>query len=143
MSMSGPEPQRLYVAVKGIVMNGGKALIVRRTGIRTPDGRDWWEFPGGTLEFGETPEQTLVREMKEETGLDVLPEKLLYVGSAVMRGEYQIIIITYLCRCGDVSRVCISDEHSGTMWADAHELREYLAEDIQKALDTNDVWKEL
>jgi ADP-ribose pyrophosphatase len=135
------EPQRIFVAVKGVVMNQNRALIVRRNGCTTPDGRDWWEFPGGTLEFGENPEQTLVRELREETGLQVVPDRLLYVWSAIVREEYQIIIITYLCRCEDTSRILLSEEHSGYMWADKYSLREYLVDDIQKALDANDIWK--
>ena len=135
------ERKRIYTAVKGVLINDGKALIVRRVGIKTPEGKDWWEFPGGTLEFGETPEQTLVREFREETGLDVLPDRLLYVWSAVVRKSYQIIIISYLCRCEDAVRVVLSQEHSGYMWADRDMLREYLAEDIQNALDANGVWK--
>lgn len=133
--------QRIYIAVKGIVIDKGRALIVRRRESRTPDGGDWWEFPGGTMEFGETPEQTLVREMWEETGLDIVPERLLYVSSAQNSPAYQVIIITYLCSCHDVSKLHLSDEHSGVMWADQNEMREYLAGDIKKALDANSVWQ--
>ena len=134
------ERQRIHIAVKGIVINDGKALIVRRSGILTPDGRDWWEFPGGTLEFGETPEQTLVRELREETGLEVLPERLLYVSSSQTDSAYQIIIITYLCSCKEVKGVRVSEEHSGFLWADRRVLREYLAEDIRNAMDVNNIW---
>ena len=134
------EPQRIFVAVKGIVLNHGRALIVRRNGFTNPDGRDWWEFPGGTLEFGEKPEQTLVRELREETGLQVVPDRLLYVWSSVLREEYEIIIITYLCSCGEISRIVLSEEHSGYMWADKNTMRVCLADDIKNALDANNIW---
>ena len=140
-NIENDEKQRIFVAVKGVVVKAGKALIVRRSDWRTPDGRDWWEFPGGTLLFRETPEQTLVREMQEETGLTVASGKLLYVWSVERPSECQVIIITYLCDCGNESEVTLSDEHTGYVWADAMQMRELLADDIKEALDANDVWK--
>ncbi len=134
------ERQRIFIAVKGVVMNGGKALILCRSGIRLPDGREWWEFPGGTLEFGEPPEQTVVRELREETGLDVEPERLLYASSVMNDKQYQIVIITYLCRCSDFSRLHISHEHLAFQWADRRELQRKLADDIASALDQNGLW---
>ena len=134
------ESQRIYVAVKGIVIRDGRALIVRRSGILTPDGRDWWEFPGGTLQFRESPAQTLVREFYEETGLRVVPKKVLYVCSVQNDPAYQVIIITYLCDGEDMSEVRLSDEHTGYMWADSRQMRELLADDIKNAMDANGVW---
>lgn len=54
----------------GVVWKDGRLLCCRR-----PDGSPmggWWEFPGGKLEPGETPEAALSRELKEELGLMVI-----------------------------------------------------------------------
>ena len=131
----------VHVAVKGIVMCGGKALILCRSDAVKEDGSPWWEFPGGTLEYGEEPEQTLVREFREETGLEVLPERLLYVSSVLVQEKYEIIIVTYLCGCEDVIEVRLSKEHSAYLWTDPRTLRDYLAEDILRALDKNHIWE--
>ena len=60
--------------VTGIVVRGTDVLIVRR---KKREGNLFWQFPGGTMELGETEEQTVVRELYEETGLEVAPVECL------------------------------------------------------------------
>ncbi|TCO76187.1 8-oxo-dGTP diphosphatase MutT [Chromatocurvus halotolerans] len=62
--------QRLRVAV-GVVLDGdGRVLIARRADHRHQGGL--WEFPGGKVEAGETARDALVRELREEVGIDAL-----------------------------------------------------------------------
>lgn len=135
------EMHLFHVAVKGVAIKDGRALILCRADAKTPDGGDWWEFPGGTLQFGETPEQTLMREYHEETGLSVSPDGLLYAGSFINGEKYEVVIITYLCRCESTGDVVISEEHSDYRWADKAGLKELLAPDIREALDRNGCWE--
>jgi ADP-ribose pyrophosphatase YjhB (NUDIX family) len=65
----------MRVRVTGVVVEDGRILLLNQD---TGTGRSW-SLPGGKLEAGETLAQALVREMKEETGLDVEPGRLLYV----------------------------------------------------------------
>jgi ADP-ribose pyrophosphatase YjhB (NUDIX family) len=63
------------VRVTGVVIEDGRILLLNQD---TDSGRSW-SLPGGKLEDGETLAEALIREMKEETGLDVEPGRLLYV----------------------------------------------------------------
>jgi len=63
-----PEPTRGVVAV---LQDDDKYLMICRAAGETAPG--WWCFPGGAIEDGETEEQALVREVREEVGLDVRP----------------------------------------------------------------------
>jgi len=65
----------MRVRVTGVVVEDGRILLLNQD---TGTGRSW-SLPGGKLEAGETLAGALVREMKEETGLDVEPGRLLYV----------------------------------------------------------------
>ena len=65
----------MRVRVTGVVVEDGRILLLNQD---TDTGRSW-SLPGGKLEAGETLAEALVREMKEETGLDVEPGRLLYV----------------------------------------------------------------
>mgnify|MGYP001109704237 FL=1 len=55
--------------VAAIIINFGKVLIAQRGKDQKLAGK--WEFPGGKIESGETPEECLVREIKEELGVDI------------------------------------------------------------------------
>jgi 8-oxo-dGTP diphosphatase len=66
------------VAADGIVVRDGKILLTKRG---TEPFRGYWELPGGLMDIGETIEQTAVREVKEETGIDAKIEKLVGVYS--------------------------------------------------------------
>jgi 8-oxo-dGTP diphosphatase len=81
---------RHSVAVAGIVIDGqGRALLVQRP----ENGR--WEPPGGVLELDETFHEGVRREVKEETGLDVEPDKLTGVYKNMTRA---VVALTFRCR---------------------------------------------
>lgn len=67
---------RVRIRVTGVVIEDGRLLLLNQD---TPGAGRSWSLPGGKLENGETLADALVREMKEETGLDVEPGRLLYV----------------------------------------------------------------
>jgi mutator protein MutT len=58
----------------GIVIRGDHVLVMHRIN----NGDEYWVFPGGGQEDGETPDQTAVREIDEETTIQVVPGELLY-----------------------------------------------------------------
>ena len=65
------ENVRFHITVKGIVVLNNQILLMKRAR-PSSDGLGYWELPGGGLEYGETPNQALIRELKEETGLDII-----------------------------------------------------------------------
>jgi len=60
--------------VIGIVNKENQVLIVKR---KQKEGDLFWQFPGGGVEDGETNEQAIIRELREETGIDSIPIKCL------------------------------------------------------------------
>ena len=71
---AGPTRQLLFVAACVLLDGEGRILIAKR-----PPGRSLaglWEFPGGKIEQGESPEHALVRELAEELGIDIAPADL-------------------------------------------------------------------
>ena len=81
----------MRVRVTGVVVEDGRILLLNQG---TDTGRSW-SLPGGKLEAGETLAQALVREMKEETGLDVEPGRLLYVCDHV---PAEVVHVTFEAR---------------------------------------------
>lgn len=75
---------QFHITVKGIVIYRGKTLIMKR--VRpSSDGLGYWELPGGGLEYGETPHEALIRELKEETGLDIKILKPVYTFTKIRK----------------------------------------------------------
>ncbi len=75
--------QHTSVRAYGILVEDGKVLLVRSSSPQIVPPL-WW-LPGGGIDFGESPEETLLREFYEETGLNIAEPKLLDVVSDVRR----------------------------------------------------------
>jgi 8-oxo-dGTP diphosphatase len=89
------------VGVGAVVVQDGRVLLIRR-GKEPMRGR--WLVPGGTVEWGETLQEAVVREVEEETGLVVRPREMLVVLDRIHRtpgesGEiaYHYVIVDFLC----------------------------------------------
>lgn len=89
-----------------IVMNKSLLLLRRRN---DPARGQWW-FAGGRIRKGESLEEALFREVKEETGLDVTAHKLVNLYSRVFPERHDIAIV-FLCKCRG-GKVVLNDEHS-------------------------------
>ncbi|MEM7169645.1 MAG: 8-oxo-dGTP diphosphatase MutT [Pseudomonadota bacterium] len=87
----------LLVAAVALVDADGRVLIARR-----PEGKAMaglWEFPGGKLQAGETPEQALVRELVEELGIDTRQSCLAPIAFASHRYEkFHLLMPLFVCR---------------------------------------------
>lgn len=85
------------VAAVALVDTDGRVLVQRR-----PPGKplaDLWEFPGGKVEPGETPERALIRELREELGIQVTGACLAPATFASHPlGEGHLILLLYVCR---------------------------------------------
>lgn len=83
------------ISVKGIVIENGRVWLRKNE-----HGR--WELPGGRPENGEQPEQTVVREIAEELGLDVTPTAIadVYLWKKDFGSNPLICIVTFLCETG-------------------------------------------
>ena len=73
--------------------------------------RRQWELPGGRLEPGEDPPACLIREVKEELGVEVIIDKILDSWVYEVLPGRQVLIVTYGVRNGDYRDMRVSDEH--------------------------------
>lgn len=118
---------RFHITVKGIVVYNQKVLLMKRAR-PSSDGLGYWELPGGGLEYGETPNQALIRELKEETGLSIDVVKPAYTFTKIRTG-YQTVGIGYLSIAKD-DQVILSNEHTDYLWCEINNLKDYLCKEI-------------
>jgi mutator protein MutT len=86
------------VGVGAIIVDNRGRLFLARRGTKAKNERGLWEFPGGSVEFGETMADALRREMWEEFGIEITVGKLLDVVDHILKEEGQHWVSpTYLC----------------------------------------------
>ncbi|WP_313770641.1 NUDIX domain-containing protein [Bacillus sp. S/N-304-OC-R1] len=119
----------IVVGVKAVIVNEEKALIVKRSNNAQIDGGSW-EPVGGKLEFGEDLHSALLREVKEEVGLDIEIQKILYASTFKTGPARQVVILTYLCRSKNRD-VVLSEEHNDYKWSTKEELKQLLPPSIK------------
>ena len=79
--------------VRAIIINNGKVLTIKRT---KPD-QTYWVMPGGGVESGETNQQALIREIKEELGLIIEPREILIEVSSTKPETFGQMEYFYAC----------------------------------------------
>ena len=112
----------LLVAACALTDTDGRVLIAQR-----PEGKQMaglWEFPGGKVEPGERPEETLIRELAEELGITVQEPCLapLTFASHAYDG-FHLLMPLYVCRRWD--GIVTAKEHTRLAWVRANKLRDY------------------
>ncbi len=107
------------VVVGGAVLDQGRLLAARRSAPPELAGR--WELPGGKVEPGETPEQALVRELREELGVDVEPLERI-PGEWPLRPPYVLHVWTAGLIAGEPRPLQDHDELRWLAPAEVHDV---------------------
>jgi len=113
-------PTILFVVAAALVDQNGRILVQKRPAGKPMAGL--WEFPGGKVEIGETPEAALVRELKEELGIDVDEadlEPVAFASEAL--GARHLILLLYVGKkwSGDVRSAELQD----VQWLEIEAIR--------------------
>ena len=112
----------ILVSAVALIDQDGRILIAER-----PDGKSMaglWEFPGGKVELGETPEQALVRELSEELGIKTWNSCLAPLTFASHAYEdFHLLMPLFVCRKWE--GIVIPKEEQELKWVYSNELKNY------------------
>jgi len=112
----------VLVAACALIDADGRVLIAQR-----PQGKSMaglWEFPGGKIETGEQPEQSLIRELKEELGITVKEECLAPLTFAShLYPDFHLLMPLYICRRWE--GIVTAQEQQRLKWVRPNDLRNY------------------
>lgn len=110
----------ILVVAGALIDTDGRVLVAQR-----PEGKHMagmWEFPGGKIDAGETPEAALIRELREELGIELCPHcfaPLQFVSHAYE--TFHLLMLLYICRKWE--GIPRSREGQNLMWKRPRELR--------------------
>jgi len=119
-------PKQPIAGVGAVIICKGKILLEKRKG---EPGRGKWTVPGGLVELGESAEQTVIREVREETNLEVDQPKLVDVVNSVTTDEngkikYHFVIVDYFVKLKG-GTLKAADDAAELSWVEFGEVENY------------------
>ena len=119
---------KLFVAMKAFIVHDGKVLIVRES-TKYQDGTNAakYDIVGGRIKPGQAFDESLRREIREETGLEVTMGRPFYVGEwrPVIKGEPAQIIATFFECHADTDTVRLSEDHDDAKWIEPKSFKNF------------------
>ena len=118
-----------------IIEYDGKIIILHRHNNKSQGGK--WGLPAGKVEVGESLNKAMVREIKEETGLSIPENKLIYFKKTFHRhGDYDFIFHTFSIKFDSLPTIVINPhEHSEFVWKTPREVLEIRKTELVEDLD--------
>lgn len=106
------------VGVGAAIFNTEGKLFITQRGAKAKNEKGKWEIPGGSVEFGETFEQAIKREIKEELGIEIIVLELLGVCDHIIPDEKQHWVSpTYICKITKgIPKILESEKCSAIGW---------------------------
>ncbi|MBE0512664.1 NUDIX hydrolase [Candidatus Bathyarchaeota archaeon] len=119
-------PNQPIIGVGAVIIRNGKILLEKR---KSEPGRGKWTIPGGLVELGESAEQTVMREVREETNLEVEQPKLIDVVNNVTLDEdgrikYHFLIVDYFVKLKG-GKLKAADDAAELRWVRFSEVENY------------------
>ena len=112
------EDSRKKIEVVAAIIRKGDKVFATQRGYG--DWKDYWEFPGGKVEEGETPQQALVREIREELDTEISVDRFL----CTIDWDYPAFHLTMHCYlCTLLTEALHLNEHEAARWLKAGDLR--------------------
>ena len=107
-----------HIEVVAAIIRRGNEIFATQRGYG--EFKDWWEFPGGKIELGESPQQALVREIREELDATIEVGELLQT----VEWDYPTFHLTLHCFwCELTCEALHLNEHEAASWLDREHLR--------------------
>ena len=114
--------KNIYVSVVALIDWQGKVLISSRSENQIL--HNFWEFPGGKLKTNESPDDAIIREIKEELSLDINKKYLKPISfNTYAYDEFNAIIFFYICRSWKGTP--LSNENKKILWIEIDKLKNY------------------
>ena len=119
-------PKFIQPVIIAVIKKDNKYLLTQRAVVDTedlPDFKGKWELPGGGMELGESPIETLHREVKEELGIEVkIITEFPYTFTKI-RGSWQGLFLCYVCETeAAADAIVLNEESSAYQWATKEEI---------------------
>jgi len=133
------------IAVYGLIFNQlSEILVVKRSASDSHPGL--WELPGGALIYGEDPDKGALREIKEETNLNVtlFYPLLTMSGFSSKMPNTHVVRIIFLCQAKDPTSLILSSEHIDYQWLQPDRINvSPLSDLLPKTLQTINKYQDL
>lgn len=117
---SNQKPLPIVIGVVGLAINDrGQVLLTQRHQPQDPDVHLCWQIPGGGMEFGESPEQTLAREMQEELGVSVRilhPYPVAKTSVFAAKTPFHVTLLCYLVSIDNQTPTLNDPETAAWKW---------------------------